>query len=88
MGFSWGAMLSMLAMFGTYWLAYGWPFAAGLVLSIYVHEMGHVIALRRYNIAATAPMFIPFFGAFVRMKQYPATVVEEELKKLMADVQA
>src|ERR1051326_5804830 len=64
-------LLSMLAMFGTYWFAYGWPFAAGLVLSIYVHEMGHVIALRRYNIAATAPMFIPFFGAFVRMKQYP-----------------
>lgn len=70
-------LFSMLAMFGVYWAAYGWPFAAGLVLSIYVHEMGHVIALRRYNIAATAPMFIPFFGAFVRMKQYPATVVED-----------
>jgi Zn-dependent protease len=70
-------LLSMLAMFGAYWIAYGWPFAAGLVLSIYVHEMGHVIALRRYNIAATAPMFIPFFGAFVRMKQYPASVVED-----------
>src|SRR5579872_4581938 len=70
-------LLSMLAMFGAYWLAYGWPFAAGLVLSIYVHEMGHVIALRRYNIAATAPMFIPFFGAFVRMKQYPANPVED-----------
>src|ERR1700681_1730159 len=70
-------LLSMLAMFGVYWVAYGWPFAAGIVLSIYVHEMGHVIALRRYNIAATAPMFIPFFGAFVRMKQYPANVVED-----------
>lgn len=70
-------LLSMVAMFGAYWLAYGWAFAGGLVLSIYIHEMGHVAALRRYNIAATAPMFIPFFGAFVRMKQYPASVVED-----------
>lgn len=70
-------LLSMLATFGAYWMTYGWPFAAGLVLSIYIHEMGHVIALRRYNIAATAPMFIPFFGAFVRLKQYPSNVVED-----------
>ena len=48
-------------------------FALGLRASrIYVHEMGHVAALRRYGIKATAPMFIPGFGAFVRLKQYPA----------------
>jgi len=39
--------------------------------------MGHVMALRKYNIAASAPMFIPFFGAFVRMKQYPGNVGED-----------
>lgn len=70
-------LFSMLAMFGVYWMTYGWAFAAGIVLSIYIHEMGHVIALRRYNIAASAPMFIPFVGAFVRMKQYPANVIED-----------
>jgi Zn-dependent protease len=70
-------LFSMLATFGLYWTAYGWRFAAGLVLSIYVHEMGHVIALRRYGIAASAPMFIPGFGAFVRMKAYPANVGED-----------
>jgi len=42
------------------------------VLSIYVHEMGHVQALQRYGIKATAPMFIPGVGAVVRLKQYPA----------------
>jgi Zn-dependent protease len=47
------------------------------VLSIYVHEMGHIAALRRLGIAASAPMFIPGLGAFVRMKQYPATVAED-----------
>jgi Zn-dependent protease len=38
----------------------------GLVLSIYVHEMGHVWAFRRFGIPASAPMFIPGIGAFVR----------------------
>jgi Zn-dependent protease len=30
-----------------------------------VHEMGHVIALRREGIKASAPMFIPFLGAVI-----------------------
>ena len=68
---------SMLAFFAVYWSLFGWRFALGFVMSIYVHEMGHVMALRRYNIAASAPMFIPFFGAFVRMKQYPGNVGED-----------
>jgi hypothetical protein len=34
--------ISMFAFFGVYWNLYGWPLAAGLVVSIYIHEMGHV----------------------------------------------
>jgi Zn-dependent protease len=47
--------------------------AVPLVLlgSIYVHEMGHTFAFRRYGIAVTAPMFVPGFGAFVRGSHYP-----------------
>ena len=44
--------------------------ALGLVLSIYVHEMGHVIALRRYGFKADAPMFIPGLGAIIRLRQH------------------
>jgi Zn-dependent protease len=62
-------LLSMLLAFGVYWTAWGMWFALGLVLSIYVHEMGHVVALRRYGIAATAPMFVPGLGAFIRLRQ-------------------
>ena len=69
--------LSMLAAIGAYWALFGWKFAIGFVLSIYIHEMGHVAAMRRYGLAATAPMFIPFVGAFIRMKQRPATAQEE-----------
>jgi len=68
---------SMLAFFAVYWGLYGWKFALGFVLSIYIHEMGHVIALRKYGIAATSPMFIPFVGAMVRLKQYPANVAQD-----------
>jgi Zn-dependent protease len=49
----------------------------GIVVCIYVHEMGHVAALQRYGIAASAPMFIPGFGALVRLKQYPTDAHED-----------
>jgi Zn-dependent protease len=62
--------LSMFAFFGLYWSIYGWPLALGLVLSIYIHEMGHVAMLRRLGIDAGAPMFIPGVGAFVMLKQH------------------
>jgi len=72
-----GTLTSMLASLGLYWTWYGWRFALGFVLSIYVHEMGHVACLRRYGIAATAPMFIPGFGALVLLKQRPATRTQD-----------
>jgi Zn-dependent protease len=62
--------ISMFAFFGVYWSIYGWPLALGLVLSIYIHEMGHVAMLRRLGIDAGAPMFIPGVGAFVMLKQH------------------
>ena len=61
-------VFSMALAFGVYWTAWGLWFALGLVVSIYVHEMGHVAALRRFGIPATAPMFIPGVGAIVRLR--------------------
>jgi len=63
-----GTVLSMLLAFGVYWTAWGMWFALGFVLSIYVHEMGHVAALRRFGLEATAPMFVPGLGAFIRLR--------------------
>jgi Zn-dependent protease len=62
--------VSMFAFFGVYWSVYGWPLALGLVLSIYIHEMGHVSMLRRLGIDSSAPMFIPGVGALVMLKQH------------------
>ncbi|MDQ6766372.1 MAG: site-2 protease family protein, partial [Candidatus Eremiobacteraeota bacterium] len=46
-------------------------FATGFVLLILVHEFGHVIAIRAYGLKASVPIFIPFVGAFVAMKEMP-----------------
>ena len=62
--------ISMFAFFGVYWSIYGWPLALGLVIAIYIHEMGHVAMLRRLGIDAGAPMFIPGVGAYVMLKQH------------------
>src|SRR3954451_570893 len=32
-----GTLLSMLASFGLYWTLWGWPYAAAIVVSIYIH---------------------------------------------------
>ncbi len=60
---------SMLAAFSVYWTVFGGWFALGLVLSIYIHEMGHVAALMRYGVKASAPLFLPGIGAVIRLKQ-------------------
>ena len=57
-----GTILVSLAAYAVIW---GWPFAAGFVALLFVHEMGHAIALRREGIKASWPMFIPFLGAVI-----------------------
>jgi Zn-dependent protease len=57
-----GTMAVSVVAYAAIW---GFPFAAGFVVLILVHEMGHVIALRREGIKASAPLFIPFMGAVI-----------------------
>jgi Zn-dependent protease len=56
---------SALVSVAAYSLLWGWEFAVGFVVLIFIHEMGHVVALRRHGIKASAPMFIPFMGALI-----------------------
>ena len=70
-------LLSMVAFAGVYWTLYGWAFALGMVFSIYIHEMGHVLTLRHYGIPAEAPMFIPGLGAFIRLKRLSMTPIQD-----------
>src|SRR3984885_2191923 len=58
-------------------LFWGCPFAAGFVVLLFVHEMGHVIQLRREGIKASAPMFIPFMGAAIFSKSLGENALAE-----------
>lgn len=77
-----GLVISMLASVLAYTLFFGWSFAVGFVLLIFVHEMGHVIVLRRQGVPASAPLFIPFLGAFVNMRQMPRNAFQEAISGL------
>jgi Zn-dependent protease len=72
-----GTAVSMVLSVGAYALLFPAWFAIGLVALIWVHEMGHVLQLRREGIRASAPMFIPFLGAFVAMKEMPKDALAE-----------
>jgi len=72
-----GTALTMLLSIGVYALLFPVWFAVGIVVLIWVHEMGHVLQLRREGIPASAPMFIPLLGAFVAMKQMPKDALAE-----------
>jgi Zn-dependent protease len=67
------ALISVAA----YSLFFGWTFAVGFVVLLFVHEMGHVIALRREGIKASAPMFIPFLGALITAKSLGENALAE-----------
>src|SRR5580704_10911589 len=69
-----GSMAVSVAAYASIW---GWKFAIGFVLLIFIHEMGHVVVLRARGIRAGWPVFLPFLGAFVSMKSMPQSVYQE-----------
>jgi Zn-dependent protease len=62
---------SMLVSVFAYALLFGWRYAVGFVLLLFVHEMGHYIAARQRGLDVGAPTFIPFVGAWVELKDMP-----------------
>jgi len=63
-----GSMIFMIWVYATIW---GWKFAVGFVLLIFVHESGHLIAARMMGLKVGAPVFIPFMGAFIALREAP-----------------
>lgn len=68
---------SMFLMIWVYAKFYGWVFGFGFVLLIFIHEMGHFLTARRVGLNVSAPVFIPFMGAFITMKDQPRDAVTE-----------
>lgn len=59
-------LLGILGFFGIYWALFGWKFALGFTVCIFIHEMGHYVAVKRRGLKADLPMFFPGLGAYVR----------------------
>lgn len=70
-------LVSALASFGVYAALFGWQFGLGLVLLLFVHEMGHVLVIRAKGLPATLPVFVPLLGAAVFMRKMPQSVRDE-----------
>lgn len=71
-----GTMLLSVVFYAQLW---GWRYALGFVVSILVHELGHVFVAWRLGMPVTAPIFIPGMGALILQKRAAKSAWEEAL---------
>jgi len=62
---------TMLISLFFYSMAFGWRFAAGFIILLFIHEMGHLIAARMVGLKVGLPVFIPFMGAVIALREAP-----------------
>ncbi|HET9419212.1 MAG TPA: site-2 protease family protein [Chthoniobacterales bacterium] len=62
---------TMLLMIWVYTAIWGWQFGVGFVLLLLVHETGHLLVAKKFGLNVGAPVFIPFMGAFIALKEAP-----------------
>jgi Zn-dependent protease len=62
---------TMLLMIWVYTAMWGWKFGVGFVLLLLVHECGHLVVAKKFGLKVGAPVFIPFMGAFIALKEAP-----------------
>ena len=63
--------LGIFVAVGGYALIWGWRFGVGFVLLILVHELGHYVEAKRQGLNPQIPVFIPFLGAYVALRNQP-----------------
>src|SRR2546427_1707828 len=61
-----GTMLLMVWVYTQFW---GWPFAVGFVLLLFVHESGHLLVAKKFGLKVGAPVFIPFMARSLRSRK-------------------
>jgi Zn-dependent protease len=62
---------TMIFSIWIYAVVFGWQFAVGFVLLMFIHECGHLLIAKRFGLKVSAPVFIPFMGAFILLKDQP-----------------
>ncbi len=66
-----GTMFISIAVYAT---IFGWKWAVGFVVLIFIHECGHLVAAKSFGLKVGLPVFIPFMGAFIALKEAPPDV--------------
>jgi Zn-dependent protease len=79
-----GSMLISILVYtilftGSRGIDFGLKFAVGFVLLMLIHELGHSFAMRYYGLSASPPIFIPFLGAVINLRQMPRNALEEAI---------
>lgn len=74
--FGWVGFSALLSV-AIYSLIFGWPFAIGLVVLLFIHEMGHALVMKLKGIPIGGLIFIPMLGAAVLMRQMPKNAQDE-----------
>jgi Zn-dependent protease len=68
---------SMLVSVAAYAIIWGWKFAVGFVALLFVHEMGHVIQMKREGVKVSGMLFVPFLGAAVGARSMGGNALAE-----------
>lgn len=68
--FGWAGITALISV-AAYAFLFGWSFAIGLVIQIFIHEMGHALVMKLKGIPIGGLTFIPLLGAAVTMRQMP-----------------
>lgn len=68
---------SMLISIAVYSSRMGWRLAIGFISLLMIHECGHLLAARYYRARVSLPLFLPFIGAVIDMKQPMRNAWEE-----------
>ncbi|MHB8157374.1 MAG: site-2 protease family protein, partial [Desulfocucumaceae bacterium] len=72
-------IVSMFVTIIVYSLFFGWKFALGFVVLLLIHENGHLLAAKKTGLPVSKPIFIPFVGALINMKEMPKSASQEAL---------
>ena len=62
---------TMILSVGVYAMFWGFWWAVGFVFLLMIHECGHLLAAKRCGLKVGAPVFIPFLGAIIALKEAP-----------------
>lgn len=74
-----GMVMHGLPMFGQPGWMHSMLLGLGFLVLILIHEFGHVLAMKYYRLSASPPVFIPFLGALINLRQQPPNAKVEAI---------